>query len=147
MEDQGIVFATIWQVTPPIWTASPMISLCDRRTPALSALLRNHACHIKLIRGRGSWGQRGGVSAAHYLRNTRAVGSRRGWRRMIDPLCRRLPSPEPAFENFQIRETSSLVLFCPPGSGRVFGSRTVEDDLPITRPGPRLQIAERKNSA
>ena len=69
------------------------------------------------------------------------------WRRVVDPLCRRLPSPEPAPENFQIRETSSLVLFCPPGSGRFFGSGTVEDDLPIMRPGPRLQIAERKNSA
>ena len=69
------------------------------------------------------------------------------WRRMIDPLCRRLPSHEAAPEDFQIRETSSLVLFCPPGSGRFFGSGTVEDDLPITRPGPRLQIAERKNSA
>jgi hypothetical protein len=126
-----------------------MVSPWDRRTPALSAVLRNHACEIKPIRDQGIVGRtRRRLLCGSLPANTRAVVKARAvWRRVIDPLCWRLPSPEPALENFQIRETSSLVLFCPPGSGRFFGSRTVEDDLPITRPGPRLQIAERKNSA
>jgi hypothetical protein len=57
-------------------------------------------------------------------------------------LCRGLPRPESAFESLHIRETFSLVLFCPPGSGGFFGSGTVKDDLPITRAGPRLQVLE-----